>query len=503
MDLIGSLGLGLSVTLTPTNVLFCFIGAMVGTLIGVLPGIGPMATLAMLLPITFTLPPTTAIIMLAGIYYGAQYGGSTTAILVNIPGESSAVVTCLDGHQMARQGRAGAALAIAAIASFFAGCFVTLLIALAAPPLSAVALRFAAPEYFSLMVVGLVGAVVLAHGSVLKAIGVVLVGVLLGLVGTDITSGAQRYTFGIQHLVDGIGVVAVAMGLFGLTEVVANLEGPPASRDIVSGKVRGLMPSRADLRAALPAMVRGTATGSVLGVLPGGGALLSAFTAYVIEKKVARDPSRFGRGAVEGVAGPEAANNAGAQASFIPMLTLGIPSNPVMAMMIGALLIHGIAPGPLVMTKQPELFWGLIASMWLGNLMLLVINLPLIGIWVALLRVPYRMLFPAILLFCAIGVYSVSNATFDVLLTAGFGLFGYLLLKLGFEPAPLVMGLILGPMMEENMRRAMTVSRGDPMIFLQRPLSAALLAVAAALLLVVVLPNVRRGRERAFHEGTP
>ncbi len=500
MDLIGHLTLGLSVTLTPTNVLFCFIGAMVGTLIGVLPGIGPMATLAMLLPITFTLPPTTAIIMLAGIYYGAQYGGSTTAILVNIPGESSSVVTCLDGHQLARQGRAGVALAVAAIASFFAGCIVTLLIALAAPPLSAIALQFAAPEYFSLMVVGLVGAVVLAHGSVLKAIGVVLVGVLLGLVGTDITSGAQRYTFGVQNLVDGVGVVAVAMGLFGLTEVIANLESPGGSRDIVSRKVTGLMPSRADLRAAFPAMVRGTAVGSVLGVLPGGGALLSSFTAYIVEKKVARDPSRFGRGAIEGVAGPEAANNAGAQASFIPMLTLGIPSNPVMAMLIGALLIQGIAPGPLVMTRQPELFWGLVASMWLGNLMLLVINLPLIGIWVALLRVPYRMLFPAILLFCAVGVYSVSNATFDVLLTAGFGLFGYGLLRLGFEPAPMVMGLILGPMMEENLRRAMTVSRGDPMVFLQRPISGALLAIAAALLLIVVLPSVRRGRAKAVGE---
>jgi TctA family transporter len=350
------------------------------------------------------------------------------------------------------------------------------------------------------MVVGLVGAVVLAHGSVLRAIGVVLVGILLGLVGTDITSGAQRYTFGMQSLADGIGVVAVAMGLFGLTEVIANLEGPAGSREIVSRKVTGLMPTRADLRMAFPAMVRGTAIGSALGVLPGGGALLSSFTAYVVEKKIAKDPSRFGRGAIEGVAGPESANNAGAQASFIPMLTLGVPSNAVMAMMIGALLIQGIAPGPQVVTRQPELFWGLIASMWLGNLMLVIINLPLIGIWVSLLRVPYRMLFPAILLFCAIGVYSVSNATFDVLLTAGFGLFGYVLLKLGFEPAPMLMGLILGPMMEENMRRAMTVSRGNPMVFIERPLSATLLSIAAALLLIVIVPNVRRGREKAFQE---
>ncbi len=498
MDLIDNLGLGLSVALTANSLLFCAIGALVGTLIGVLPGIGPLATMAMLLPITFTLQPTAALIMLAGIYYGSQYGGSTTAILVNIPGESSSVVTCLDGHQMARQGRAGVALTVAALGSFIAGCFATVLIAVAAPPLSSVALQFGAAEYFSLMVLGLVGAAVLAFSSVLKAIAMVLIGLLLGLVGTDVTSGAARYTFGIPQLLDGVGFVAVAMGLFGLTEVMTNLERGVQTRDVIANKITGLMPSRADLKAALPAIIRGTMIGSILGILPGGGALLSSFTAYIVEKKISRDPSQFGKGAIQGVAAPESANNAGAQTSFIPMLTLGIPSNGVMAMMIGALMIQGIAPGPQVMTKQPELFWGLIASMWIGNLMLLIINLPMIGIWVSLLRVPYRMLFPAILLFCAIGVYSVSNSSFDVMITVLFGALGYLLLRLGFEPAPLLLALILGPMMEENLRRAMTLSRGSLLIFIERPISGVLLIIATALLLLVVVPSIRRGRQQVF-----
>jgi len=498
MDLIDNLGLGLSVALTANSLLFCAIGALVGTLIGVLPGIGPLATMAMLLPITFTLQPTAALIMLAGIYYGSQYGGSTTAILVNIPGESSSVVTCLDGHQMARQGRAGVALTVAALGSFIAGCFATVLIAVAAPPLSSVALQFGAAEYFSLMVLGLVGAAVLAFSSVLKAIAMVLIGLLLGLVGTDVTSGAARYTFGIPQLLDGVGFVAVAMGLFGLTEVMTNLERGVQTRDVIANKITGLMPSRADLKAALPAIIRGTMIGSILGILPGGGALLSSFTAYIVEKKISRDPSQFGKGAIQGVAAPESANNAGAQTSFIPMLTLGIPSNGVMAMMIGALMIQGIAPGPQVMTKQPELFWGLIASMWIGNLMLLIINLPMIGIWVSLLRVPYRMLFPAILLFCAIGVYSVSNSSFDVMITVLFGALGYLLLRLGFEPAPLLLALILRPMMEENLRRAMTLSRGSLLIFIERPISGVLLIIATALLLLVVVPSIRRGRQQVF-----
>jgi putative tricarboxylic transport membrane protein len=498
-DFIGNLALGFGVALAPINLLFCLIGTLLGTLIGVLPGIGPVATIAMLLPITFNLQPVAALIMLAGIYYGAQYGGSTTAILINLPGESSSVVTCLDGYQMARQGRAGTALAIAAIGSFFAGCVGTVAIAVLAPPLTLLAQQFGAAEYFSLMVFGLVGAVVLAGGSVLKAVAMIFLGLLLGLVGTDVNSGAMRYTFGLPDLADGIGFVNVAMGVFGVAEILSNLE-KGESRDVMSGKITGLWPTMADLKAAFPAILRGTGLGSLLGVLPGGGALLASFAAYALEKKVAKDPSRFGKGAIEGVAGPESANNAGAQTSFIPLLTLGIPNNAVMALMIGAMMIHGITPGPQVMTKQPDLFWGMIASMWLGNLMLVIINLPLIGIWVSLLKVPYRMMFPAILLFCAIGVYSLNNTTFDVYLTAFFGVIGYLFIKLGFEPAPLLLGFILGPLMEEYLRRALLLSRGDPIVLLSRPLSLTLLLMAAGLLLLVIAPTVQRRRAEAFKE---
>ena len=498
MELLDNLIFGFSVSLTLQNILFCFIGAMVGTLIGVLPGIGPLATLAMLLPATFYLPPIPALIMLAGIYYGAQYGGSTTAILVNMPGESSSVVTCLDGYQMARNGRAGAALAIAALASLFAGTVATLLIAVASPPLSRLALQFLAAEYFSLMVLGLVGSIVLAHGSVLKAVAMVFLGLLLGLVGTDVNSGRERYTFELPTLGDGIGFVVVAMGLFGLAEILANLE--KRERRQINPAIGSLMPTREEFKRAWPAVLRGTALGSILGVLPGGGALLASFAAYAFEKKVSRDPSRFGKGAVEGVAAPESANNAGAQTSFIPLLTLGIPGNPVMALMIGAMMIQGIAPGPQVMTQQPALFWGIITSMWVGNLMLVVINLPMIGIWVRLLKVPYRLLFPSILLFCAIGVYSLNNSAFEVALTALFGLLGYVFYKLGCEPAPLVLGFILGPLMEENLRRAMLLSRGDPLVFLQRPISLTLLVMAALLLLLVIVPVFRQTRQEAFKE---
>jgi TctA family transporter len=498
MDILGNLAFGLSVALSPQNMLFCFLGAMIGTLIGVLPGIGPLATLAMLLPATFYLPPVAALIMLAGIYYGAQYGGSTTAILVNMPGESSSVVTCLDGYQMARKGRAGAALAIAALGSLFAGTVATALIAIASPPLSKLALQFLAAEYFSLMVLGLVGSVVLARGSLLKAVAMVLLGLLLGLVGTDVNSGRERFTFELAVLGDGIGFVVVAMGLFGMAEILANLE---KKDDRKIGTVIGrLWPTREEFRKAAPASVRGTLIGSVLGVLPGGGALLASFAAYAFEKKMSRDPSQFGHGAVEGVAAPESANNAGAQTSFIPLLTLGIPSNPVMALMIGAMMIQGIAPGPQVMTQQPELFWGIIASMWLGNLMLVVINLPMIGMWVQLLKVPYRLLFPSILLLMSIGVYSLNNSGFEVGLTVLFGLMGYVFYKLGCEPAPLILGFILGPLMEENLRRALLLSRGDPMVFVQRPISLVLLLMAVALLLLVVLPNFRKTREEAFKE---
>jgi putative tricarboxylic transport membrane protein len=500
MDIFANLWFGFGVAVTPTNLGLCLIGTLVGTLIGVLPGIGPLATIAMLLPITFGLPPVGALIMLAGIYYGAQYGGSTTSILINIPGESSSVVTALDGHQMARQGRAGPALAIAAIGSFIAGCFSTVLVAALGAPLTSLALLFGPAEYFSLMVLGLVFAVVLAKGSVLKAIAMILMGLLLSSVGSDIETGQSRMAFDIPELADGIGFVVVAMGVFGYAEIMRNLE-TTESRDIVQGKITGLMPTMKDLKDSAGAIGRGTILGSILGILPGGGAVIASFAAYTLEKKIAKDPSRFGRGAIEGVASPESANNAAAQTSFIPLLTLGIPPNAVMALMVGAMTIHGIVPGPQVMTKQPELFWGLICSMWIGNLMLVIINLPLVGLWVRLLRVPYRMLFPAILIFCAIGVYSVNNAPADAIMVAAFGLVGYWLVKHDFEPAPMLLGFVLGPLMEENLRRAMLIARGDPTTFLVRPISGSLLAIAALLLVIAVLPMIRSKRDEVFVEG--
>jgi putative tricarboxylic transport membrane protein len=499
MDLIANLGLGFSVALSPNNMLFCLIGALVGTLIGVLPGIGPVATIAMLLPITFGLPPVGALIMLAGIYYGAMYGGSTTAILVNIPGESASVVTTLDGFEMAKQGRAGPALSIAAIGSFFAGCVATVVVAALAKPLTDVALLFGPAEYFSLMVLGLMFAVVLAKGSVIKAITMILLGLLLSMVGSDLETGAARMTFNVPELADGIGFVVVAMGVFGFAEIIRNLE-QTQHRSIVQSKITGLMPTRKDLKDSAGAIVRGTALGSLLGILPGGGAVIAAFAAYTLEKKISKHPKRFGHGAIEGVAAPESANNAASQTSFIPLLTLGIPPNAVMALMVGAMTIHGIIPGPQVMIKQPELFWGMIASMWLGNLMLIFINLPLVGIWVWLLRVPYRHLYPMILIFCCIGVYSINNAPADVIMTAAFGLFGYWLVKHDFEPAPMLLGFVLGPLMEENLRRAMLIARGDVSVFFTRPISGALLAVAFLLLLLSCLPMIRKRREEVFVE---
>src|SRR4030081_3437016 len=458
MELLHNLAVGFGVALTPANLFFALTGAMIGTLIGVLPGIGPIATIAMLLPLTFHLEPTSGLIMLAGIFYGAQYGGSTTAILVNLLGETSSVVTCIDGHQMARQGRAGAALAVAALASFFAGCVSTLLIATFAPPLAKIGQSFGAPEYFSLMVLGLIAAVVLAHGSVIKAVAMIILGLLVGLVGTDGNTGGTRFTFGIPELTDGIDVATLAIGIFGIGEIITNLAQPQEERSLIAQKITRLWPTREDFHRAWPAVLRGTALGSVLGVLPGGGATLSSFAAYALEKKVSRDPSRFGRGAGEGGACPASANNAGAQTSFIPMLTLGIPGNAVMALMMGALTIHGIQPGPQVMTERPTLFWGMVASMWIGNLMLVVINLPLIGIWVQLLKVPYRLLYLAILLFCALGGYSVNQHPFGVVLTAMFGVLGYVFLKLGCEPAPMLLGFILGQIMEDTLRRALRIS---------------------------------------------
>jgi TctA family transporter len=499
MELFHNLILGFGVAITPFNLLYCLIGVLLGTLIGVLPGVGPVATIAMLLPITFNLNPVSALIMLAGIYYGAQYGGSTTAILVNIPGESSSVVTCLDGYQMARQGRAGPALAIAAIGSFFAGCVATLIIAVAAPPLAEVALKFGPSEYFSLMVFGLIAATVLARGSLVKAIAMVVFGLLLGLVGTDVNSGVLRFTFGVPELSDGIGFVVVAMGMFGTAEIIGNLD-LKDKREVFLSKVTHLYPTKDDLKRSWASILRGTLLGSCLGILPGGGALLASFGAYTLEKKVSSHPEQFGKGAIEGVAGPESANNAGAQTSFIPMLTLGIPGNAVMALMIGALMIQGIAPGPQVMNEKPELFWGLIASMWVGNLMLVILNLPMIGMWVKLLSVPYRYLFPSILVFMAIGVFSLSNNPFDVLIMAVFGVLGYICVKLECEPAPMILGFILGPLMEENLRRAMLLSRGDPFVFFQKPISLGFMVAAAILLVAVALPAIRAKREEAFVE---
>jgi len=500
MDLINNLALGFSTALTFANLGYAFAGVVIGTLIGVLPGIGPIATLAMLLPVTYALEPTSALIMLAGIYYGAQYGGSTTAILVNLPGESSSVVTCIDGYQMARRGRAGAALATAALGSFFAGTVGTLILAGLAAPMVELAFKFGPAEYFSLMVLGLIGAVVLASGSLVKAIAMILFGLLLGLVGTDVNSGVARFSFEIPELADGIGFVSVAMGVFGFAEIIANLE-HKGERQVFTDKVGKLLPTMAEFKEAIPAVLRGTALGSILGVLPGGGALLASFAAYTVEKKVTRNPKiPFGQGNIRGVAAPESANNAGAQTSFIPMLTLGIPPNAVMALMVGAMTIHNIQPGPQVMTSNPSLFWGLIASMWIGNLMLVILNLPLIGIWVQLLKVPYRFLYPAILVFCCIGVYSINNNSFDVTMTAVFGVLGYVFFKLRCEPAPLILGFILGPMMEENLRRAMLLSRGDATVFFTRPLSLVLLLMAAALVVIVALPQISRKREEAFQE---
>jgi len=502
VELLNNLALGLATALTLKNLAYCFAGTLIGTLIGVLPGLGPVATLAMLLPFTYALEPTSALIMLAGIYYGAQYGGSTTAILVNLPGEASSVVTCLDGYQMARRGRAGAALGIAAIGSFFAGSVATLLIAAFALPMVELAFKFGPAEYFSLMVLGLIGAVVLASGSLVKAIAMILLGLLLGLVGTDVNSGVARFAFDVPELTDGLGVVAVAMGLFAFAEIVTNVE-KHEKREVFTDKVTNLLPTGADLKQAAPAIARGTALGSVLGVLPGGGALLAAFASYSVEKKVAGAAANppFGQGNIRGVAGPESANNAGAQTSFIPMLTLGIPPNAVMALMIGAMTIHNIQPGPQVMSSNPALFWGLIASMWVGNLMLVVLNLPLIGMWVLLLKVPYKWLYPAILTFCCIGAFSINNNPFDVYVTAIFGAVGYVFYKLACEPAPLILGFILGPMMEENLRRALLLSRGDATVFFTRPLSLTLLLMAAALVVLVALPAIKSGREQAFHDG--
>jgi putative tricarboxylic transport membrane protein len=493
MELLDNLIFGFGVALSWQNLLYCAIGVTVGTLIGVLPGIGPLATIAMLLPLTFNVPPVSALIMLAGIYYGAQYGGSTTAILVNLPGETSAVVTCIDGHQMARQGRAGPALAIAAIGSFVAGSIGTLLIAIAGPPLASIALKFGAAEYFSLMLMGLVAAAVLAQGDMIKSLAMVAMGLLLGIVGTDVNTGVQRFSFGITELSDGIGFIVIAVGVFAIGEIAANL-GDPEERRFFTDKVKNLFPTKEDLKRSIAPILRGTALGSFFGVLPGTGPAIASFSSYMLEKKVAKDPSRFGHGAIEGVAGPESANNADAQTKFIPMLTLGLPASGVMALMLGALQIQGIQPGPEVMSTRPELFWGLIASMWIGNALLVVLNLPLIGLWVRLLKVPYRLLFPAIMVFSAIGIYSVNNSPFEIYLTAVFGIVGFMWIKLGCSPAPMLLGFVLGPMMEENLRRTSLTSKGDLTVLFTRPISLAFILATIAILIIIVMPAVRKRR---------
>jgi putative tricarboxylic transport membrane protein len=498
-DLSANLALGFGHALTGENLFYCFVGVVLGTAIGVLPGLGPVATIAMLLPITFGLPPISSLIMLAGIYYGAQYGGSTTAILINLPGEASAVVTAIDGYQLARQGQAGQALFTAAVGSFFAGTVATFLIAGFAPPLASVALKFGPAEYFALMVLGLAASVALAHGSLLKAVAMVLVGLLLGTIGQDLYTGAARFTFGYIVLTDGLNFVALAMGVFGLAEVIRNVE-DEQRRDVVVARVRNMLPSKDVLRSIVGPILRGTAFGSFVGILPGGGAMLASFGAYSFEKRFSKNSAKFGKGAIEGVAAPEAANNAGAQTSFIPMLTLGIPSNPVMALMIGAMIIQGIIPGPNVITEKKDLFWAIVASMWIGNFMLLLLNLPLIGIWVKLLAVPYRMLYPAIMAMCCIGVYSINNNPVDVYVMALFGVIGYVLVRLDCEPAPLLLGFIIGQLLEEHLRRAMMLSRGDPTIFFQRPISALLLVLAIGSLLIVLLPSVSKKREEVFRE---
>jgi putative tricarboxylic transport membrane protein len=493
MDLFNNLIFGFGVAFSLQNLLYCLIGVSVGTLIGVLPGIGPLGTIAILMPITYSVSPVGALIMLAGIYYGAQYGGSTTAILVNLPGETSAVVTCIDGYQMARQGRAGPALAIAAIGSFIAGTFGTLLIAVAGPPLADVALKFGSPEYFSLMLMGLVAAAVLAEGDIVKSLAMVSFGLLLGVVGTDVNTGTQRYSFGVAELTDGIGFIVVAVGVFAIGEIISNLGGSEERR-VFTAKVSNLMPSWDDMKRSIAPILRGTGIGCFFGVLPGTGPAIASFASYMVEKKVADDPSRFGKGAIEGVAGPESANNADAQCKFIPMLTLGLPASGVMALMLGALTIQGIQPGPQVMTTRPELFWGLIASMWIGNAMLVILNLPMIGLWVKLLQVPYRLLFPAIMAFSAIGIYSVNNSSFEIYLTAVFGIVGFVCMRLGFPLAPMLLGYVLGPMMEENLRRSMLMSGGDATVFVRQPISLAFIIATVLILVVMVLPAVRKRR---------
>ncbi len=495
MDFFDSILYGLQVTFQPINFLFCGVGVLVGTLVGVLPGIGPAGAMALLLPATFKFSPTSTIILLAGIYYGVQYGGSTTSILVNIPGEASSVMTCIDGHQMARQGRAGPALGIAAWGSFIAGTIANIGLMLVAIPLAHAALRLGPPEYFALMCTGLIIVTYLAQGSVLKAIMMGLVGVILGSIGLDLISGFPRFTFGINELTDGVGIVPLVMGLFGISEILENLEGS-LKREVFKTRIKNLWPSFKDWMESKWAIVRGSLIGFVLGILPGGGAVIATFVSYAVEKKVSKHPEKFGKGAIEGVAGPESANNAAAGSSLIPLLSLGIPPNPIMAIFFSALIIHGIQPGPLLIRQHPDLFWGLVASLYLGNAFLLILNLPLIGLWVKVLEIPYKILFPLILLFCLIGVYSMNNLSFDLYVMLFFGVVGWIMRKFGYEGAPLILAYVLGPMLENALRQSLLISQGSFLIFVTRPISAAALGFAFLLLLTTLLPNFKKRRQQ-------
>ncbi len=489
MDAILHIGLGFQTALEPGNLFFCFTGVLIGTLVGVLPGLGPVAAMSLLLPATFHIPPVAAVIMLAGIYYGAMYGGSTTSILVNIPGEAASVVTCLDGYKMARRGRAGAALGIAAFASFIAGTLATLCLMLVSLPLSRMALKFGSPEYFALIFLGLTTVTYMASGPAWKSLVMATVGLFLGCIGMDVAIGSSRFTFGLIELYDGVGIVPVAMGLFGVAEVLLNVE-ESMERTVLSSRVRNLLPTRRDWAESTPPMLRGSLLGFFLGVLPGAGPVIASFASYAMEKRLSREPERFGSGVIQGVAGPEAANNAATGGAFVPLLTLGIPPNATMALLLGALVIFGLQPGPKLVEDHPQLFWGVIASMYVGNLMLLVLNLPLIGIWIQILKVPYPILFPLILLFCVIGVYSLNNSIVEVGIMVLFGVAGYGLRKLDFEPAPLVLALVLGPMLELNFRQSLAMGDGRLLFFFERPISAVILAVAIVLLAV---PLLRRG----------
>jgi putative tricarboxylic transport membrane protein len=501
MDILAGLGQGFAVALQPINLLYCFIGVFIGTLVGVLPGIGPVSAMSLLLPVTLSGTPESGIIMMAGIYYGSMYGGSTTSILVNIPGEAASVVTCIDGHEMAKQGRAGPALGIAALGSFAAGTFAIVALMLVAPSLARVAVAFGPPEYFSLMVLGLTILSFLSQGSMAKSMLMAAFGIVLGLIGMDQITAQARLTFDRLELLDGIGLVPVVMGLFGVAEILSNLE-QELKREVIKARIGGLWPSLADWAAAKWPIIRGTVLGFFLGILPGGGAVIASFASYALEKKVSSTPERFGKGAIEGVAGPEAANNAAAGGAFIPLMTLGIPPNVVMALLLGAFVIHGLQPGPLMMTQNPGLFWGIVASMYIGNAMLLVLNMPLIGMWVQVLKLPYRVLFPLILMFCVVGVFASGNAVFDVFVMVMFGVLGYLMRKFGYEPAPLVLAFVLGPMLENNLRKSLILSHGDFTIFVDRPISAVCLVLAVAALTAPLLPALARRRARLAADQT-